>query len=114
MRNIIPSVGSWFKENQLGVIFEIVAVDDISQTIETQLIDGEVSEYDMDSWAQLELQAIEEPEDWRNAYELSQEDALNPDDTIIPEAWCSPVSVIESDVINGVFEDVSSFYTSLD
>lgn len=106
MRNIIPSVGSWFKESQQGVIFEIVAVDEVSQTIETQLIDGEVSEYDVDSWAQLELQAIEEPEDWRNAYELSQEDALNPDDTIIPETWSNPVSMIESDIVNGVIDEM--------
>lgn len=106
MRNNIPSVGCWFKENQQDVIFEVVAVDEDSQTIETQLIDGEISEYDLDSWDELELQSIEEPEDWRNAYELSQEDSLNPDDTIVPESWDSPISMIESDVINGVFEDI--------
>ena len=106
MRNNIPSVGSWFKESQQGAIFEVVAVDEINQTIETQLIDGEVSEYDLDSWSELELQSIEEPEDWRNAYELSQEDYLNPDDTIVPEEWNNPIHMIESDIINGVFDDL--------
>lgn len=106
MRNNIPGVGCWFKEHQQDVIFEVVAVDEESQTIETQLIDGEISEYDLDSWAELDLQSIEEPEDWRNAYELSQEDSLNPDDTIVPESWDSPINLIESDIINGVFEDI--------
>ena len=32
-----------------------MAVDPASQTIETQHIDGEVNEYDMDSWAELLL-----------------------------------------------------------
>jgi hypothetical protein len=106
MRNNFPSVGSWYKDAQLGAIFEVVAVDEANQTIETQLIDGEVSEYDMDSWHELELDRIEEPEDWRNAYELSQEDYLNPDDIIVPEDWSNPVNSIESDIINGVFDDL--------
>ena len=106
MRNNIPSVGNWYRDSQQGAIFEIVAIDDMGQTIETQLIDGEVSEYDIESWGQLELQTIEEPEDWRNAYELSQEDSLNPDDTIVPENWSNPINTIESDIVNGVFEDI--------
>lgn len=106
MRNNMPDVGCWYKESQQDVIFEVVAVDEGSQTIATQLIDGELSEYDLDSWEQLELQAIEEPEDWRNAYELSQEDSLDPDDTIVPEDWGSPLNSIESDIVNGVFDDI--------
>lgn len=105
MRANIPSVGHWYKDTQQGSIFEVVAVDELSQTIETQLIDGEVSEYDLDSWEQLTLLEIEEPEDWRNAYELSQEDYLDPDDTIKPESWDNPLTLIETDIINGVFDD---------
>jgi len=106
MSKYIPSVGSWFKEVQQGLIFEVVAFDEANQTVETQLIDGEVSEFDMDSWGELALQPIEEPEDWRNAYELSQEDYLDPDATIVPEEWNNPIHSIESDIINGVFDDL--------
>ena len=101
-----PQVGSWYKEIQQGSMFEVVAVDEIEQTIETQLLDGAVEEYDFDSWRELLLEEIEEPEDWRNGYELSREDYLDPDATIYPEDWNGPLSVIESDVINGVLDDI--------
>ncbi|WP_019530282.1 DUF6763 family protein [Dasania marina] len=106
MRNIMPSVGNWYKELQGGGIFEVVAVDDISQTIETQHIDGEINEFDLENWHELQLLEVEEPEDWRNAYELSHEDSLDPDAAIRPEEWSSPVSYIETDIMNGVLDDM--------
>lgn len=102
----IPQIGNWYKEIQQGIMFEVVAVDESEQTIETQLIDGAITEYDFDSWNDMLLEEMEEPEDWRNAYELSSEDYLNPDDTIHPEDWNGPISMIETDIINGVLDDL--------
>ena len=102
----IPQVGNWYREIQQGAMFEVVAVDHAEQTIETQLIDGAVTEYDFDNWNDMLLEEVEEPEDWRNAYELSSEDYLNPDDTIRPEDWNGPVSMIETDIVNGIYDDV--------
>jgi len=106
MNRTIPQVGSWYKELQQGAMFEVVAVDDVEQTVETQLLDGAVTEYDLDSWKELLLEEIEEPEDWRNAYELSREDYLDPDATICPEDWNGPLSMIETDIVNGVLDDL--------
>ena len=101
-----PKIGCWYKEIQQGSMFEVVAVDEVEQTIETQLLDGAVSEYDFENWKELLLEEIEEPEDWRNAYELSQEDYLDPDETIYPEDWNNPLTMIETDIINGVLDDL--------
>lgn len=106
MKRIIPQIGKWYKDTQQGITFEVVAIDEIEQTIETQLLDGAVGEYDMETWDQLLLQNIEEPEDWRNAYELGDEDYLDPDDTIYPEDWSSPLNTIETDIVNGIFDDI--------
>ncbi len=106
MDTTIPQVGKWYKDIQQNIMFEIVAVDDAAQTIETQLIDGAISEYDLETWQEMLLEEIEEPEDWRNAYELSSEDYLNPDDTIRPEDWNGPVRMIETDIVNGVLDDL--------
>lgn len=106
MKQTTPQVGRWYRELQQGSIFEVVAVDEMEQTIETQLIDGAVEEFDFDNWQELLLEEIEAPEDWRNAYELSSEDYMDPDDTIYPEDWNGPVSGIESDIVNGVFDDL--------
>lgn len=106
MNTLTPQVGCWYKELQQGAMFEVVAVDEIEQTVETQMIDGAVTEYDFDSWDQLVLEEIEEPEDWRDAYELSSEDYMDPDATIYPEDWNSPLATIESDTIYGVLDDL--------
>lgn len=101
-----PQVGCWYKDLQQNTLFEVVALDDLEQTIETQLIDGAITEYDFDSWRELIIEEIEEPEDWRNAYELSHEDYLDPDDTIRPEDWSGPLNAIEPDIVNGVIDDL--------
>jgi hypothetical protein len=106
MNNISPNIGKWYKEIQQGLIFEVVAYDEMEQTVETQLIDGAVGEYDMESWSELNLEQVEEPEDWRSAYELSQEDSLDTDLAIHPEDWNNPINTIESDIVNGLIDDM--------
>lgn len=106
MRNVVPHVGNWYKELQGGAMFEVVAVDETTQTIETQQIDGAISEYDLDNWQEMHLLEVEEPEDWRNGYELSKEDSLDPDAAIHPEDWNSPINSIETDIMNGVLDDL--------
>ena len=106
MKSTTPQVGNWYREIQQGLMFEVVAVDESTRTIETQLIDGAVTEFDLENWNEMLLEEIEEPEDWRNAYELSSEDYLNPDDTIYPEDWNGPISMIETDIVNGMLDDI--------
>ncbi|MED5529819.1 MAG: DUF6763 family protein [Pseudomonadota bacterium] len=38
-----------------GCLFEVVAIDEEGGTIEYQMIDGEVGEYDINNWQQLYL-----------------------------------------------------------
>ncbi len=105
MASIRPQVGNWYKDTELDQIFEVVAVDDDLDSIEAQFIDGELCEYDLDSWRQLKLEAVEEPEDWRNAFELSDDDYRHWDDTMTPENWNNPLAEIETDVINGILDE---------
>lgn len=105
MSNLYPQVGAWYKDLQVGAIFEVVAVDEGAQTIETQLQDGALSEYDMDSWNELLLVEIEEPENWSDGYELSHEDSLESDSIMRPDDWSSPLSYIEPEFTNGMIDD---------
>lgn len=106
MNKVSPEVGCWYKELQQGILFEVVAVDDSEQTIETQMIDGALAEYDMDNWREMLIETIEEPEDWRGGYELSSEDCLDPGDTYRPEEWSNPLSLIETDIVNGLLDEI--------
>jgi hypothetical protein len=104
MKMLGPSVGSWYMDLQSGATFEVVAWDPQALLVETQLIDGEVGEYDMESWRELFLVSVEAPKDWRNPYELDSEDYADPDLPMHPEDWSGPLNNIEPEFMNGVEE----------
>ena len=102
MKLLPPVVGEWYKDLQTSALFEIVAWDPTAHTIETQYLDGEVSEYDLDAWREMQLIGVEAPEDWRNPYELDVEDSLDPDLPYHPEDWGNPLNSIEPEYMHGV------------
>ena len=104
MARIRPVVGNWYQETEQGSIFEVVAYDEEEQTVEIQHLDGEVEEYDFDTWQELTITGIEPPEDWRSGFELAQEDAELPDEPMHPEDWSGALNQIEPDGI-GVEDD---------
>ena len=104
MRSPVPHVGHWYKDMEAGHIFEVVAYDNHAHTIEIQLLAGEVDEYDVDTWAQLELVPVEEPEDWRNPYEIDPEDDIQAAEEGFNWGWDDPVGKIEPDAINGLLD----------
>lgn len=58
-----PRIGDWYQAVN-GDRFEIVALDEDEATLEIQHYDGAVEELDFDSWEELEVSNIEQPEDW--------------------------------------------------
>lgn len=89
-----PSVGDWYK-NSLGLSFEIVAVDEADDTIAVQYYDGEVEEYDMETWRLLELTPIAPPEDWSAPFDDLEKDDLGYADGARAEDRISPLDEID-------------------
>jgi hypothetical protein len=97
-----PVVGRWYKDVQINALFEVVDWDLDTLSIEIQYLDGEVAEFDIDAWREMMPQRAEAPEDWRAAFELDDEDMLDPDLPMHPEDWTSPLNSIEPDAMYGV------------
>lgn len=68
-----PRIGDWYK-TETGDNFEIVAVDEDDETVEIQYFDGTVEELDMDTWYDLNVDAIEPPEDWSGSMDIQRAD----------------------------------------
>ncbi len=92
-------IGNWYRDRQTGAAFEVVAIDD-SRNIDVQMIEGELCEYDLDSWRQLDLEPIEEPDDWHYAADQDDEG-----DRLAASGWDSPLDLIEPDIAIGLFDD---------
>ncbi|MDF9393460.1 MULTISPECIES: DUF6763 family protein [Methylococcus] len=71
-----PLVDNWYEEQDTGRQFRVVAVDDASDTIEIQYLEGELSELDRASWEQGAIAAIEAPEDWSAPFDDVETDDL--------------------------------------
>ncbi|MDG2273285.1 MAG: hypothetical protein P8L39_13365 [Halioglobus sp.] len=102
MKMLSPVEGNWYRDLQTQSIFEIIDWDPATFAIEIQYLDGEVSEFDLHSWREMQLEAVEPQEDWRAPFELYDEDLLDPDLPMHPQDWSNPVNSIEPDTMWGV------------
>ncbi len=48
--NLLPEVSAWYQDLASGSLFEVVAYDEEQRTVEYQMVDGAVGEYDLSTW----------------------------------------------------------------
>lgn len=80
MSDVDPIIGNWYRNQETGNDFEVVALDEDAQTIEIQYFDGEVEELDLDAWYEQPIEAIEAPEDWSGPFDELEADDLGYED----------------------------------
>lgn len=107
MASFYPPTGSWYQDLDNGALFEVVAIDEKSQTIEVQYYDGEIDEFDVESWGSLRVTHASAPE---NAY-ASYDGSFTNDEEFLGESGeylfagnLSPLDSIEPDLYQG-FDD---------
>ena len=71
-----PRVEQWYSHLDKGQRFVVTAVDEENDTVEVQHFDGDLEEYTLDDWYQLDLELCEEPENWSGAMDISERDDL--------------------------------------
>ncbi|MGQ0430108.1 MAG: DUF6763 family protein [Gammaproteobacteria bacterium] len=59
-----PVVGAWYSHRDKGEMFQVVALDEQSGTIEIQEFDGGIDELDLEEWRELAVDSAAQPEDW--------------------------------------------------
>ena len=82
-------------------------MDNEKKLVEVQNFDGEINEIDFDTWYEMDVELIEEPEDWSGAYDIGEIDDLGTEVTdTMPSDWSEPLrevkqsSAISQDDIN--------------
>ena len=90
-----PIIGDWYR-NGTGQSFEIVAVDENDESIEIQYYDGDIEEVDFETWASLNIEHIEPPEDWTGPFgELEKDDMGYSDITSSTNSWSNPLDKLD-------------------
>lgn len=80
MSDVDPIIGSWYRNQETGNDFEVVALDEDAQLVEIQYFDGELEELDLDAWYELPIDPIEAPEDWSGPFDEMEADDLGYED----------------------------------
>ena len=76
-----PIIGSWYKDLESKLKFKVIAIDEKDDAIEIQYLNGDIGEYDNDTWFGSSLNYIEAPEDWAAAFDGIETDDLCYSDT---------------------------------
>jgi hypothetical protein len=97
-----PEIDQWYQDSRNGALFEIVAIDTDEGTVEVQYLDGEIAEFDLDSWGELVLLKAAAPEDWSSSYEVDRDLVADPDATFRPTVWGNPLSRVEPEATLGI------------
>ena len=66
-REFEPVVGQWYENIDENESFRVLSVDEDAELIEIEYLDGDIEEIDVDTWAEFDLDKIEQPEGWSGA-----------------------------------------------
>ncbi len=73
-REYEPVVGQWYENVEESESFRVLTVDEDAELIEIEYLDGDIEEIDLETWRELDLDKIEQPEGWTGSREEEDED----------------------------------------
>ena len=91
-----PIIDNWYYHLDKGQRFRVVAMDEESQTVEVQYFDGNVDEYELEIWYQLNIEPCEAPENWSGPLDIGNVDDLGTEITDTSRSdWNEPLDEFE-------------------
>ena len=63
-RDYEPVPGQWYQNLEEEESFRVLSVDEDSELLEIEYLDGDIEEIDLETWHEMDLERIEEPEGW--------------------------------------------------
>jgi hypothetical protein len=63
-RDYEPVPGQWYENVEEEESFRVLSVDEDSELVEIEYLDGDIEEIDLETWHEMDLERTEEPEGW--------------------------------------------------
>jgi hypothetical protein len=73
-RDYEPAKGQWYQNVEEDETFRVLSVDEDAELVEIEYLDGDIEEMDIDTWHEMDLEKIEEPEGWADKDDEDDED----------------------------------------
>ena len=79
-RDYEPVPGQWYENIEEEESFRVLSVDEDSELVEIEYLDGDVEEIDLETWHEMDLERTTEPEGWTGSAEDDEEDEEKDED----------------------------------
>ena len=73
-RDYEPVPGQWYENLEEEESFRVLSVDEDSELVEIEYLDGDIEEIDLETWHEMDLDKTEEPEGWTGSDDDEEED----------------------------------------
>ncbi len=73
-RDYEPVAGQWYENLEEEESFRVLTVDEDSELVEIEYLDGDIEEMDIESWHEMDLERIEQPEGWSESDDEDEAD----------------------------------------
>ena len=75
-----PTKGQWYENVEEDETFRVLTVDEDSELVEIEYLDGDIEELDVESWHEMDLELIPEPEGWSDESDDDDDEEEDEDD----------------------------------
>ena len=79
-RDYEPVPSQWYENLEEEEQFRVLSVDEDSELIEIEYLDGDIEELDVEAWHEMDLERISEPEGWAATQAEEEEEEEDEDD----------------------------------
>ena len=79
-RDYEPVPSQWYENLEKEESFRVLSVDEDSELIEIEYLDGDIEELDVEAWHEMDLERIAEPEGWAASQAEEEEEEDDEDD----------------------------------
>jgi len=87
-REYEPVVGQWYENIDENESFRVLSVDEDAELVELEYLDGDIEEVDLETWHELDLDKIDEPEGWAGDDEEEEEvESEEEEEDELDETW---------------------------
>lgn len=86
-RDYEPAPGQWYENLEDEESFRVLTVDEDSELVEIEYLDGEIEEIDLETWHEMDLEQIDEPEGWAESDEEDEDEEEEDEDEDEDDDW---------------------------
>ncbi|MGH8168949.1 MAG: DUF6763 family protein [Steroidobacteraceae bacterium] len=79
-RDYEPVPGQWYENLEDEESFRVLTMDEDSELVEIEYLDGEIEEIDLETWHEMDLERTDEPEGWAESEDEDEEEEDDEDE----------------------------------